>query len=240
METVLQIISSVYAVMNVSPLELSIQDVEQELNDVVRRKLHDLKFSSRESCTEETDCSLTLEEYIDYSISFLGKSKTELDPIYLKYSEKLLTAGNVGWSSANVVPLRAFEQYADQPEVFVAFYGAKASHRVKINRSDEWIAAKNWRIVLARPMEQFLVVTSQQVPLPDDFIPMVRVETIINCVPRVRSKSKDWREWRADNLPLLIDKRANWLGAWQEYLERTLESEEQIMIPYNDFRRTGA
>lgn len=241
-ESVQNIIASVYGEMNVSPIELALSDIETALTDTVKGMFSDLKTSLRDvSLTDESDCNLTMQADGTYQIQKLDAGYGEyFDPIILRVKDTSVPLSQQEYVDCYTVPLSAFSQYENQAAIVCSFSGVLTANkrRVWINKKQEFIAKNVWRVRFAASAASILF-TGENPPIPSDYIPYLKIKTILRCVRLCRSKSTDWKEWKAEQLPILMGEMTDWERKWTKFCDSSDEPEEQDYLPYNAFRSRG-
>lgn len=241
-ESVQNIIASIYGEMNVSPVELALQDIEQALTDTVRGMFADLKVSLRDvTLTDETDCQLLLQPDETYAIEKNDAGYGDyFDPIILRAKDTSRPITDQSFVDCITVPLAAFADHESQSEIICSFSGSLTTtrRRVRINQKPEFIARMIWRVRYTASAGAILF-SGDNPPVPSDYIPYLKIKTMLRCVRLVRSKSTDWKEWKQENLSILAAEMNDWQNKWQRFCDSSDEPEEQSFLPYNSFRSRG-
>lgn len=238
MESVQNIIGAIYAEMRVSPLELAVQDIENALTDVLRGMFADLKTSHRDvSLTDEADCNLVLQTDNTYALELQNAQYGEyFEPILLRFLDPRIP--NAEFENTTIVPLVSFDEYASNGNLVCSFSGALSGsgRRVRINKNKELIARLLWRVRFV-PSAANLLFSDANAPIPSDYLPYLKVKTILKCIRFVNSKSTEWLAWKSENMPLLAAELADWQVKWTRFCDSSDEPEELEFLPFNGFRR---
>lgn len=243
-ETMLQIATGVRVLLRrVSDIKLPQPDIYEQINDNLRGKIQDLQIGGRDRRTRTVDIDLD-EDDIDYRLA--GINVPDLEQAKLEYGVGLTTS-TIAWQEAHVVPLDTFARHFDQGYVAAAFYD---EDKVKLNLDPNAVASYCWRLTYREPLLA-IIEEGAVIPLPSDFVPMLKKEVAVACEPLVRDDSEQWIAWTLRTMPkyrtdILAWNNPNWRGngmapgRWQHYLVSSNEPQIQNIRPSNSARRNAS
>lgn len=240
-ETVGDLIPSIRASLRrPSDAKLHYRDILDVLNDLLRGYLRDLNVSEQDHRTDESQCILSpLEEKgNDYLLTIDGVA--EVEPMQLQFapSSELANPTQVIWREMAIVPLDYFTDTHIRQTSVCSFYGSQVVQdgiKLKTNVSREIVEQSVWRIRYRVPILKMLTLASKT-PLPADFLPMVKTEAVLLCLPRMRDDSADFYQWRKSNEPVFLSQVADWRRRWAEFIDTSNEPKYLRKIPANDYR----
>lgn len=241
MDSTQQIISGVYTLLRrLSQQKLAYLDVLERLNDVVRGYVQDMQLGARE---QRTVVAEVVPERDDTDYSLRVPNVPDFEPRLLEFSPSYYAAGaERAWYEVRLVTFEAWPQHFSQPRPAAAIYGSSVvpdGVKIKFNLSEEAIANCLWRLSYRLPLLA-VVQLGERAPIPPHFLPMLKVETALLCLPLVRDDSETWMKWQREIQPLYVAELAQWKARWAEYLRESVEPATQELRPFNHYRRAGA
>lgn len=222
--------------------ELYYEDARDELNSLCAGYVQDQDMAGRDrrTVTEEVEVA---EGGVDFLLSV--PNVPDFEPVKLEYRDSAST-NTRGWRPASLVPFAAWEQHRDSGAVVASVYGSYAlpeGQKLKLNLAPEEAALLSWRLSYRLPLLLELQMGDRP-PIPENFMPMVELDLAVACVPLVRSRRQEWKDWQAERLPLVVARLREWrneegTGRWQKYLEASVEDPVQPLARFDSFRRGG-
>jgi PKD domain len=240
-ETVGDLIPSIRASLRrPSDAKLHYRDVLDVINDLLRGYSRDLHVSEQDHRTDEAQCVFNHLDGSDYLLTIDGVS--EVEPMELKYvpSAELRTdPQSQAWREMTIVPLDYYSERHQRDAAVCSFFAGLVlanGVKVKINLDQDTIEQSVWKIRYRVPLLRLLTLTAKT-PLPADFIPMLKLEAVLMCLPRMRDDSKEFYAWRKANEPIFMGMVAAWRGRWKDFLDTNTEPNYAPKTSANDYRR---
>lgn len=241
-ETVGDLIPSIRAALRrPSEQKLRYKDILDILNDLLRGYSRDLHVSEQDHRTDERQCALNHLDGSDYVLTIDGISEVEpMELRYLRHDQKAADPNLEIWTEVGIVPLDYYAERGIRDAAVCSFYAGLVLNtgvKVKLNVARETVEDSIWKIRFRMPLLRLLSLSSRT-PLPADFLPMLKLEAVLMCLPRVRDDSSEFYKWRKANEPLFVASVGDWRGRWSEFLNSNVEPNHVPKIAANDYRRT--
>lgn len=222
----------------VSDIKLPQPDLIEQINDNLRGKMQDMQLGGRERQTRVVEAQI-VDAGIDFTVKASGNTDGEAEKLEFGGN---LNAHTVAWQEARIVPLQAYARAFDQGGVVAAFYG---QNKVKLNLTCAEVSRYCWRLTFRQPLLA-IISSGAPFPLPGDFVPMIKKEVAVACMPIVQDDTDSWIAWMERTEPKYRDEILAWNnpgdrerpGRWQKYLMQSNEPQIQQVRPFNNARRT--
>lgn len=220
-----------------SDAKLHYKDIQDVLNDLLRGYSRDLNVTEQNQRTNETQCVLNRIDGSDWILTVPGVA--DVEALALMYTPKDEQQGpSVIWREVDIVPLDYYAERHMLDAALGSFYGGMvvdSGVKIKLNLSAEAIEDSIWKVRYRVPMLR-LVSLAAKTPLPSDFIPMLKTEAALMCLPRVKDDSEAFYSWRKANEPLFAASIADWRRRWDDYCNTSTEPTHVRQTPFNHFR----
>ncbi|MEQ1763846.1 MAG: PKD domain-containing protein [Pyrinomonadaceae bacterium] len=240
-ETPQDLLPSIRAAMRrPSEQKLRYRDILDKLTDILRGYSRDLNVSERDHRTDESQCVLNRIDGNDYILTVNGVR--EVEPMVLKYlpqAELQASHDRQVWREISIVPLEYYSARAIRDYAVCSFFGGMILDdgvKVKISLAHESVRDAVWIVRHRIPILK-LIALNARTPLPPDFLPMLKIEAVMACLPLVRDDSDEWYKWRKVNEPIFIGQIADWRDRWRDFLDMSVEPKHIRKIAANDYRR---
>ncbi|HKS27825.1 MAG TPA: hypothetical protein VJS44_08400 [Pyrinomonadaceae bacterium] len=236
MDTTGEVIAGVYTLLRrpSDPQQLAYLDVLERLNDILRGYVQDMDLGGRDRRTETAEVAID-EDDIDYLIRL--PNVPDFEPVSLEYG--LTDSTTQSWRAAQVVSFNSWPKHYGQGYVAASFYGSSGLQegiKARLSLTPDEVGRRTWRITYRLPLLA-IVQMGERPPIPTNFLPMLKYETAIACMPIVNDDSDEWKAWKKENLPVYVGLLQGWKERWEEYLSSSVEPNQQPLRGYNDFRR---
>lgn len=239
--TTQRLVARVYSVLGgfLTQEELYYEDVRDEANAVFAGYVQDQDLAGRDRRTAVEEAEVE-EGDIDFLLTV--PNVPDFEPVSLEYGGQANATARA-YLKATLVPLSAF-RYG--PGVVASIYGSRAleeGQKVRLSLTPDEVSKLSWRLTFRLPLLNELQM-GERPPVPENFMPMLELQTALKCVKLVRSRSEEWKEWKRDNLALVRDELREWTneegtGRWQKYLESSVEDPVQPLARSDAHRFKG-
>lgn len=207
----------------VSDLKLPDPDIDTVIDQVLRGKVQDLSLNGRDQATVVEEVTLTetgalMEFIVDVSVDEFEAEKLE----YVAASDPR----NQFVGQVVVVPLSAWNSHAAAGSLVASFYGGD---KVRMNLSVEDACSVCWQLTYREPLLA-IVQSGSKPPIPTGHLEMIDYEVAIKCMPLVEDDTAEWKEWKAETLPVYEGVLKADLARWQNYLDSSVEPQIQPIV----------
>jgi hypothetical protein len=229
-DTSKQLIAGVYSLLRrPSQVKLPYQDVRLAMNDLLRAYVRDLAMSEKEDRTELADATIIPNSNgIDYLLTIAGVP--DFEPVKLEYGP-VSYSGTRPWYEAVIADLDNFTRHLNKTDyVAAAFYASQsvaAGIKVKLNLTSTQLADYVFRIAYRVPLLTAIALTGE-LPIPQDFVTMFKLESALMLMPQVKDESDGWNRWVAATQPIYQAAVEGWKLRWQTYLAGKVETNSRF------------
>lgn len=226
--SVQQLISGVYALLRrVSKRKLPTVDVLARLNDVVRAYLQEQSISANEQGTDTAAATVVANgNGIDFLLTVTNVR--EFEPVHLVYA---LTAAPTAFFPIVESSFEEFERHRTRTDYIAGVFYDQAlladGVKLRLNIAPANIGNYIWRLAYRLPLLTALA-KGTRIPVPVNFLSMVKVATALLCIPMVRDDTKDWAEWVATARPSLESELRGWESRHNVRLLRDTSSSKLV------------
>jgi hypothetical protein len=234
-DTTQQVIAGVYVLLGrPSQAKLAYQDVQERLNDLLRGYVQDMDLNGRDQRTEKAEVKLVADD-IDYIVQL--PNVPDFEPVRLEYGSFLNTTTQA-WRAATVVAYSAWPSHFDRDYVAAAFYGSPSLQegvKVALNIDPSAIGDYRFRLSYRQPLLN-IVQLGDRPPLPSNFLPLLKYDTALDCLPLVKDSSDEWKAFKKEMAILWAARVQDWRTRWMDYLISSVEPNIQPLRRWDEFR----
>lgn len=239
-ETINDLIPSIRSVLRrPSDAKLSYRDIMDVLTDLLRGYSRDLHVAEQSHRTDEGQCTLSYLDGSNYLLTIPGVADVEAMALRFALATDVANATqDTIWREVTIVPIDYYTERHTRDAAVCSFFGGMIVEnglKIKINLSREQVEQSVWTIRYRVPFLRLLTLASKTA-LPADFIPMLKMEAAMMCLPRMRDDSSDFYAWRKANEPIFAASIGNWRGRWKDFLETSTEPNYSPKMAANDYR----
>jgi hypothetical protein len=235
-DTTQQVAAGVYTLLQrPSQAKLAYQDILERMNDILRGYVQDMDLNGRDQRTETADVQL-LEDDIDYIVSL--PNVPDFEPVRLEYGQVLSGMEQV-WRAATIVPFSAWTGHFDRDYLAASFYGSSSLQegmKVRLNIDPINLGDYRFRLSYRQPLLA-IVQLGDRPPLPSNFLPLLKYDTALDCLPLVRDSSEEWKTFKKEMAVLWAARVQDWRARWMDYLTSSVEPAIQPLRRFDEFRR---
>lgn len=239
-ETVIDLVADIRAALRRPPdQKLNYSDMVTVLGDILRGYARDLGVSNQAHNADERQAVLNHLDGNVWLLNVPGVSEVELAD--LSFRSNAAAQNFEIWQKVTIVPLDYFGERAFLDAAVGAVFGGTLQEtgvKIKLNLAVETVRNAAWKALVRIPTLKLLQL-SAKIPLPADFVPMIKNEAKLLLLPYIRDNSPEFYTWRKFNEPVWLGQKMEWMKRWEMYLNANPEPNTAPKIAANAYRFGG-